>query len=93
MERSGFIAGAVKRLFVGSPAYYVWVFFLLSVIAIGVSAYIKQLRRRLIVTGMTSYVSWGLYIGNFTFLVGVRCCGLVDTAHHTVPNSGPLKRS
>ncbi len=91
MERSGFIAGAVKRLFVGSPAYYVWVFFLLSVIAIGVSAYIKQLQHGLIVTGMTSYVSWGLYIGNFTFLVGVAAAAVLLIIPAYLYEFGPIK--
>ena len=38
---------------------------------VGAYAYSVQLREGLGVTGMTDYVSWGLYISNFTFLVGV----------------------
>jgi hypothetical protein len=36
-----------------------------------VNAYCKQLRARLATTGMTDQVSWGFYIANFTFLVGM----------------------
>ena len=44
----------------------------LSVIALlGLNAYAKQLVDGLVTTGMTDQVSWGLYIANFTFLVGI----------------------
>jgi Ni/Fe-hydrogenase subunit HybB-like protein len=91
MERSGFIAGALKRVFVGTPAYYVWVLFLLSLIGFGVTAYLKQLQQGLIVTGMTSYVSWGLYIGNFTFLVGVAAAAVLLIIPAYLYDFGPIK--
>ena len=71
-----FFVGAAERIIKGTPLYYVWVVFLLIMIAIGIGAYVKQMRLGLIVTGMTSYVSWGLYIGNFTFLVGVAAAAV-----------------
>ena len=63
MQDSGFISGAIKRLLSGPPIYYIWVLILLVVAGIGIGAYVKQIQHGLIVTGMTSYVSWGLYIG------------------------------
>ncbi len=46
--------------------------FLLTVLAlVGLNAYARQLVHGLAVTGMTDQVSWGLYIANFTFLVGM----------------------
>ena len=45
---------------------------LLTVIALGgLNAYCKQLVHGLVTTGMTDHVSWGMYIANFTFLVGM----------------------
>jgi molybdopterin-containing oxidoreductase family membrane subunit len=38
---------------------------------LGVYAYCQQLVQGLVTTGMTDQVSWGLYIANFTYLVGL----------------------
>jgi len=43
----------------------------------GAIAYIKQFQEGLAVTGMTDQVSWGLYIANFTFLVGVAAAAVM----------------
>ncbi|MBU0638723.1 MAG: polysulfide reductase NrfD [Planctomycetes bacterium] len=44
----------------------------LTVVALlGIYAYCQQLVHGLVVTGMTDQVSWGLYIANFTYLVGL----------------------
>ena len=43
----------------------------------GVLAYADQLSRGLLVTAMRDQVSWGFYIGNFTFLVGVAAAAVV----------------
>jgi len=59
----------------GPPGYYAWLAFLLMVISVGILAYAWQIKNGLVVSGMTNYVSWGLYIGNFTFLVGVAAPG------------------
>ncbi|MFH0822695.1 MAG: NrfD/PsrC family molybdoenzyme membrane anchor subunit, partial [Pseudomonadota bacterium] len=91
MERSGFITGVVKRLVIGPPVYYVWVLFLLILIGAGITAYAKQLQTGLIVTGMTSYVSWGLYIGNFTFMVGVAAAAVLLIIPAYLYDFGPIK--
>jgi molybdopterin-containing oxidoreductase family membrane subunit len=45
---------------------------ILTVVAlIGLHAWCQQLVHGLVVTGMTDQVSWGLYIANFTYLVGL----------------------
>jgi len=46
-------------------------------IAAGVAAYASQLMRGMAVTGMTDQVSWGFYISNFTFLVGVAAAAVL----------------
>jgi len=44
---------------------------------IGAYAYSVQLRQGLAVTGMNDHVSWGLYISNFTFLVGLAAAAVM----------------
>lgn len=55
----------------GSPRYWSWLFFLAILIGAGFITYLYQLQTGLGITGMSRDVSWGLYIGQFTFLVGV----------------------
>ncbi len=61
----------------GGRRYWMWIFFLLGVIGVGFLAYIYQFQQGLGVTGMSRDVSWGLYIGQFTFLVGVAASGVM----------------
>jgi molybdopterin-containing oxidoreductase family membrane subunit len=91
MARSGFIYGTAKRLVTGPPIYYAWVALLLVVAGVGVVAYSKQLEHGLVVTGMTSYVSWGLYIGNFTFMVGVAAAAVLLIIPAYLYDFGPIK--
>ncbi|NUM53962.1 MAG: polysulfide reductase NrfD [Candidatus Hydrogenedentes bacterium] len=44
---------------------------------IGGNAYSRQLVQGLAVTGMTDQVSWGAYIANFTYLVGVAAAAVM----------------
>lgn len=87
----GFLIGVVKRLARGSPVYYAWVALLGICVAVGLAAYTHQLSHGLIVTGMTSYVSWGLYIGNFTFLVGVAAAAVLLIVPAYVYDFGPIR--
>ena len=57
--------------FVGDWRYYAWMTVLTAVALLGLNAYCKQIVAGLVATGMTDQVSWGLYIANFTFLVGL----------------------
>ena len=50
---------------------------LLSCMAMGLYAYSFQARFGLSVTGMNDIVSWGFYISNFTFLVGVAAAAVM----------------
>jgi Ni/Fe-hydrogenase subunit HybB-like protein len=61
----------------GSRKYWVWICFLLAIIGTGFLAYLYQFKIGLGVTGMSRDVSWGLYIGQFTFLVGVAASGVM----------------
>jgi Ni/Fe-hydrogenase subunit HybB-like protein len=61
----------------GTLKYHLWMGLLTLVMLSGAYAYSIQLREGLIVTGMYDYVSWGLYISNFTFLVGVAAAAVM----------------
>jgi molybdopterin-containing oxidoreductase family membrane subunit len=80
-----------ERLLKGPPIYYVWVLFLLALIGIGVGAYEYQLKAGLTITGMTDQVSWGLYIGNFTFLVGVAAAAVLLIIPAYIYDFGPIR--
>jgi molybdopterin-containing oxidoreductase family membrane subunit len=67
----------LEKALSGSNRYWAWVFFLLAVIGIGCLAYMKQLTEGLGITGLSRDVSWGLYIGQFTFLVGVAASAVM----------------
>ncbi len=57
--------------FRGDHRFYAWMITLTALTLIGLNAYCKQLVYGLHVTGMSDHVSWGLYIANFTYLVGI----------------------
>ncbi len=61
----------------GSKRYWTWVIILLVAMAAGFGAYIDQFNHGLTITGMSRDVSWGFYIANFTFLVGVAAGGVM----------------
>jgi len=63
--------------FVGDWRYYLWMGALTVLVLLGLNAYAKQLVHGLIVTGMSDQVSWGVYIANFTFLVGVAAAAVM----------------
>ena len=75
----------------GSMAYYLWVGFLLLCVLQGLSAYATQFNDGLIVTNMRDSVSWGYYIGNFTFLVGVAASAVMLVIPAYVYNWKPIK--
>lgn len=57
--------------------YLAWVLFLLAVIGVGFLFYLKQLSYGLGITGLSRDVSWGFYISQFTFLVGVAASAVM----------------
>lgn len=61
----------------GSRKYHFWMGFLTLVMLVGMYCYFLQLEEGLAITGMTDRVSWGLYIANFTFLVGVAAAAVM----------------
>jgi len=67
----------LEKALKGSRGYGIWVAFLLLLTGIGFFFYLKQLDYGLGITGMSRDVSWGLYIAQFTFLVGVAASAVM----------------
>jgi molybdopterin-containing oxidoreductase family membrane subunit len=61
----------------GGKKYYGWMTFLLVIIGVGFLFYMRQLDFGLGITGLSRDTSWGFYIANFTFLVGVAAGGVM----------------
>jgi Ni/Fe-hydrogenase subunit HybB-like protein len=75
----------------GSKAYYAWCFFLLAIIMVGVVFYLKQHDMGLIATNLTDQVSWGLYIANFTYLVGMAAAAVLLVIPAYIYSFKPIK--
>ncbi|HYM39990.1 MAG TPA: NrfD/PsrC family molybdoenzyme membrane anchor subunit [Thermoplasmata archaeon] len=60
--------------------FYAVVAPLAAIVALGAYAYYVQFTTGLGVTGMRDYVSWGLYISNFVFFIGVSHAGTLISA-------------
>jgi len=61
----------------GGKGYGLWVAFLLVLTGMGLYFYLWQLDYGLGITGMSRDVSWGLYIAQFTFLVGIAASAVM----------------
>jgi molybdopterin-containing oxidoreductase family membrane subunit len=61
----------------GNKAYHLWMGTLSFIMILGAILYSVQLENGLAVTGMNDHVSWGLYISNFTFLVGLAAAAVM----------------
>ena len=72
-----FFKDVLKVLFYGSKRFYMWMSGLTFLALVGIYCYSIQLSEGLIVTGMTDQVSWGLYISNFTFFVGIAAAAVM----------------
>jgi len=66
-----------EKALTGGRRYWTLIGFLLVLMAVGVIAYFKQLGEGLIITGLSRDVPWGLYIAQFTFLVGVAASAVM----------------
>ena len=87
----GFVSGSASTIVRGSGAYHLWVLSLLGVLAAGAWCYGVQLDRGLIVTGMRDPMSWGFYIGNFAFLVGVAAAAVMLVIPAYIYHWKPIK--
>ncbi len=77
MDFGRFLLDGVRAMARGSRTYWTWLGALAVLCAIGAGAYGLQLRDGLVVTGMSDQVSWGFYIANFAFLVGIAAAAVL----------------
>ena len=77
MHLKPFVLTALDSATSGSRRYHVWMGTLTVIMLVGAFAYSLQLRYGLAVTGLNDHVSWGLYISNFTFLVGLAAAAMM----------------
>ncbi len=61
----------------GNRVFYIWMTMLTAIFLVGANAWAVQVRDGMQVTNMSDHVSWGLYIANFTFLVGLAAGGVM----------------
>jgi hypothetical protein len=83
----------LKQVTVGNKYYYAWLAFLGLLMFIGAVSYGAQLQNGLIVTAMRDQVSWGFYISNFTFLVGLAAAAVLLVVPAYIYNFKPSSRS
>lgn len=77
MHLGAFLRTALTSATTGGRRYHLWMGTLTAIMLVGAYAYSLQLRYGLGVTGMSDHVSWGLYISNFTFLVGLAAAAMM----------------
>ncbi len=67
----------LEKAVAGSRRYWLWICALAVVIGAGLACYLYQLQVGLMITGLSRDVTWGLYIAQFTFLVGVAASAVM----------------
>jgi Ni/Fe-hydrogenase subunit HybB-like protein len=77
MSYPRFLGYVARGAFEGDWRYAVWMTLLTAVFLTGLYAWGEQVRQGMILTNMTNHVSWGIYIANFTFLVGLAAGGVM----------------
>jgi len=66
-----------EKALTGGRTYWTWIGFLFVAMAMGFYFYLRQLNEGLGITGMSRDVTWGFYIAQFTFLVGVAASAVM----------------
>jgi molybdopterin-containing oxidoreductase family membrane subunit len=72
-----FLLDGIREMFRGPREYWMWLGALAAIVAFGAWSYSQQLINGLVVTGMSDQVSWGFYISNFAFLVGIAAAAVL----------------
>lgn len=72
-----FVVRVFSLSFTGSWRYHGWMAGLTILVVVGGNAYVRQIVDGLAVTNLTDEVSWGLYIANFVFFVGVAAAAVM----------------
>ncbi|MBS3993671.1 MAG: polysulfide reductase NrfD [Bacteroidetes bacterium] len=72
-----FVKDSLDEVTKGSKVYHIWMATLTLIMLIGAFCYYIQVDQGMVVTGMSDNVGWGLYISNFTFLVGIAAAAVM----------------
>ncbi len=67
----------LDKALTGSRRYWTLLVLLLALLTAGLAAYLQQFARGLGITGLSRDVAWGLYISQFTFMVGVAASAVM----------------
>jgi molybdopterin-containing oxidoreductase family membrane subunit len=67
----------LEQALTGNRRYWTWVLTLAVLMTIGAVYYLRQLNEGLAITGLSRDVTWGFYIAQFTFLVGVAASAVM----------------
>ncbi|MFP5239168.1 MAG: sulfate reduction electron transfer complex DsrMKJOP subunit DsrP [Acidobacteriota bacterium] len=67
----------IEKALKGSPRYFGALMVFLAVMGIGGGFYLIQLNNGLMITGLSRDVSWGFYIAQFTYMVGVAASAVM----------------
>jgi Ni/Fe-hydrogenase subunit HybB-like protein len=76
-EITAFASDCLRWALSGGKGFRIYLATLLVVMGVGGIAYLRQFQEGLVLTGMSNIVSWGLYISNFTFFVGVAAAAVM----------------
>ena len=76
-EVIAFVKDVITWSLSGGLVYQIYLCLLAALMALGVYAYFVQIKVGLAATNMSDIVSWGFYIANFTFLVGVAAAAVM----------------
>ncbi len=76
-ELTAFVKDAIILNLSGGIGYQLFLCALAALMVLGVYAYFVQMKVGLAATNMSNIVSWGFYISNFTFLVGVAAAAVM----------------
>jgi molybdopterin-containing oxidoreductase family membrane subunit len=67
----------LEKVLKGKPSFYIWLAVLGGIVSLGALVYIYQIFVGLRITGLSRDVSWGLYIAQFTYFVGVAASAVM----------------
>jgi len=82
----------IEKAVVGSRRYWTLILCLLAIIGVGFLCYLRQLSFGLGITGLSRNVTWGLYIGQFTFLVGIAASAVMVVLPYYLHNHQEFTR-
>ena len=76
-ETAAFVKDVITWSLSGGLVYQIYLCILAALMVLGAYAYFVQIKVGLAATNMSDIVSWGFYIANFTFLVGVAAAAVM----------------